>query len=78
MSTQASETIDTSRASSEQNESTDFAESCYKVLSADYEEIEHIGSGSFGEVVKAKHRATGKEVAIKIIQNIGNTDYHRR
>jgi serine/threonine protein kinase len=33
-----------------------------------YKPKEKIGKGSFGEVIKARHRATGKVVAIKHIE----------
>ena len=45
-----------------------FNEHYFKVLAADYDDIELIGSGSFGQVVKATHRATGSPVAIKILK----------
>ncbi|KAL6851890.1 hypothetical protein ACP4OV_020075 [Aristida adscensionis] len=36
---------------------------------ADYEEIFCLGAGAFGEVVKARHRATGEVVAIKRLRS---------
>jgi mitogen-activated protein kinase 1/3 len=41
----------------------------------DYEFIKLIGQGSYGEVVQAKHRNSGKEVAIKLIHNIFKSEY---
>ena len=41
----------------------------------DYEFIKLIGVGSYGEVVQAKHRKTGQEVAIKLINNIFKNEY---
>lgn len=41
----------------------------------DYEFIKLIGQGSYGEVVQAKHRNSGKEVAIKLINNIFKSEY---
>lgn len=35
-----------------------------------YEILSKLGQGSYGKVVKARHRATGKIVSIKLIQNI--------
>lgn len=32
-----------------------------------YDFEEHLGEGSFGKVIKAKHKTTLKDVAIKII-----------
>lgn len=34
-----------------------------------------IGSGSFGQVVQAKHRASGTKVAIKLIENVFDDEY---
>ena len=55
-----------------------FNEHYFKVLAADYDDIELIGSGSFGQVVKATHRATGSLVAIKILKTMGRSSYQRR
>jgi serine/threonine protein kinase len=41
----------------------------------DYEFIKLVGSGSYGEVVQAKHRNTGKQVAIKLIDNVFKNEY---
>ena len=41
----------------------------------EYEFIKLIGVGSYGEVIQAKHRKTGKEVAIKLINNIFKNEY---
>ena len=43
-----------------------------------YDEIEQIGEGSFGSVFKAKHVASGQDVAVKVIHNIGADHYRRR
>ena len=37
------------------------------ILSADYHEFSKIGQGTYGTVYHAKHKATGKEVAIKVL-----------
>ena len=34
-----------------------------------------VGKGTFGQVVEAKHRATGKIVAIKMIEKIFEDEY---
>lgn len=78
LSTQESDTTLTSRTSGVQNSVEGVDETYIKIISADYDAIELIGRGSFGIVVKAVHRATGRIVAIKIIHNIGSQDYHRR
>ena len=36
---------------------------------------EKLGSGSFGAVYEAIHNETGQEVAIKLINNIGRSEY---
>lgn len=38
-------------------------------LTKDYELDKHIGTGSYGEVLKAKNLKTGQEVAIKLVKN---------
>lgn len=50
-------------------------EYCHKALAASYDDIELIGSGSFGQVLKARHRATGRDVAIKILKQMGQSSY---
>lgn len=47
----------------------------WKVAIDDYEFIKLIGVGSYGEVVHAKHRKTGKPVAIKLIKDIFKNEY---
>ena len=42
----------------------------WKFVEADYELLEQIGSGSYGEVIKARHRKSGKVCAIKYIKDI--------
>lgn len=41
----------------------------------EYEFIKLIGMGSYGEVVQAKHRATGQIVAIKLIEDLFKNSY---
>ena len=36
----------------------------------DYEYVKHLGSGSYGSVCAARHRATGRLVAVKRIKNV--------
>ena len=38
-------------------------------LSASYEILKPLGNGAFGQVVKAKSKATGEIVSIKLIEN---------
>lgn len=47
-------------------------------LSRDYDSFSSLGHGNFGLVVKATHRATGREVAIKILKEVGQSGYQRR
>ena len=41
----------------------------WRDITSDYKIIKLIGQGTFGQVVKAKHRATGEYVAIKLISD---------
>lgn len=50
----------------------------YQLNARGYDSIEQIGKGSFGVVFKARHAATGQEVAVKVMQDIGGNDYRRR
>jgi serine/threonine protein kinase len=45
-----------------------------------YDLEEHIGEGSFGQVIKAKHRITQRDVAVKIIskKNLKNKEDMKR
>ena len=52
--------------------------SVWQPVMNDYTIIEQIGKGSFGKVIKAKCKNTGKEVAIKLIENIFNEANHAR
>ena len=49
--------------------------STWKYALADYELIKLIGIGSYGEVVHAKSRKTGQEVAIKLIDGVMKHSY---
>lgn len=41
----------------------------------DYELIEQIGVGSYGQVFKARDKATNKNVAVKLIDKVRNYLY---
>lgn len=45
-------------------------DSVWKYVHGDYELLEKLGQGSYGLVLKAKHRDTGKVCAIKHIKNV--------
>ena len=60
------QTADTLKESSDSNLGVDDP---MKVLSNDYQNIVELGSGTFGQVFKATHKATNIEVAIKLLQN---------
>lgn len=49
--------------------------STWKYALNDYELIKLIGIGSYGEVVQAKCRKTGQEVAIKLIDGLFKHSY---
>jgi len=49
--------------------------STWKYALVDYELIQLIGIGSYGEVVHAKSKATGQEVAIKLIDGLFKSNY---
>jgi len=40
-----------------------------------YHLVKQLGSGAYGEVVHAKHRTTGRDVAIKLLSNIFQCPY---
>lgn len=46
--------------------------------SKNYKLIEILGNGTFGLVVRGKHRETGQSVAIKLIQQISKSPYSMR
>ena len=39
-------------------------------IEKDYDFLEFLGGGTYGQVVKAKHRETGNVYAVKLIKNI--------
>lgn len=45
-------------------------ESTWNEVRGEYKLCEQLGAGSYGQVVKAKHRTTKKVVAIKLIKDI--------
>lgn len=50
----------------------------WKTITQKYELLTYIGSGSFGQVIKAKSLETGEFVAIKQIKNIFRNHYECR
>lgn len=50
----------------------------WSVLSADYTILESIGSGAFGDVVKAVHKESQQIVAIKLMKNLFSCDYQSK
>ena len=53
-------------------------ESLWKGLKADYNITEHLGSGTFGEVKKAIHKKSGRDVAIKLMKGVFKTEYESK
>jgi len=47
----------------------------WKDVEQDYKVLQQIGTGSFGQVVKAQHKTTDKIVAIKLIEDLFSTPY---
>ena len=47
-------------------------------IKKNYKLLEELGKGSFGTVIKAKHRETGQKVAIKMIKEIDKSTYALR
>ena len=45
-------------------------DSKWKCILDDYEPLRWVGSGSYGQVIKAKCRQSGKSVAIKLLENV--------
>ena len=44
----------------------------------EYKLVEFLGEGSFGQVVRAKHRVSGKVFAIKMITDVFKHDYQAK
>ena len=51
-------------------EVTSSTEAQWQQVLQDYDPIDGVGAGSYGKVVKAKCKSTGKTVAIKLIENV--------
>ena len=47
----------------------------WKEVEQEYKVLQQIGTGSFGQVVKAQHKTTDKVVAIKLIEDLFRTPY---
>lgn len=50
----------------------------WNFIKKNYKLVEFLGEGSFGQVVRAKHRASGKVFAIKLITDIFKHDYQAK
>lgn len=48
---------------------------CWETVAKDYELMKLVGTGSYGEVVRARHRASGRLVAIKLLSGIYKSFY---
>ena len=48
---------------------------CWQNVAQDYELLKLVGTGSYGEVVRARHRASGRLVAIKLLSGIYKSFY---
>ena len=48
----------------------------WKYVQEYYDVLEYIGSGSFGQVVKAQAKDTGELFAIKLIKHVFHDSYH--
>ena len=67
--------VDFNGSSSKDKKPMVILSEAWGLLTGDYKLMSIIGSGSFGQVVKAKHRKSGKTVAIKLIDNIFSNLY---
>ena len=47
-------------------------------IEKDYEFLEFLGEGTYGQVVKAKHKQSGQVYAVKLIKNIFKCVYQAR
>lgn len=52
--------------------------SIWKGVQDQYNLMELLGEGSFGQVVKAQHKATGKLYAIKLVTNVFKDEFSSR
>ena len=59
----------------ENDSDVDRISSTWAHLQKDFKLLELLGQGSFGQVVKAQNRETGKVCAIKLIRNGFKTAY---
>lgn len=50
----------------------------HKYVQPDYKLIEELGTGSYGEVIKAVHIKTGTTVAIKFMKGLSDSLYRNR
>lgn len=50
----------------------------WDLIKDDYEILETIGAGAFGEVKKAIHKASKQVVAIKLMRNIFTSEYNAK
>ena len=50
----------------------------WQLVTKDYQLLKLIGQGSYGEVVQARHKSTGKIVAIKLLKNLFKDIYEAK
>lgn len=50
----------------------------WSIVRQKYKIKDLIGSGSYGQVYRAKHRDTGTQVALKIINGVFDSDLHAK
>lgn len=60
------------------NKTNQTKSSVWAIIQKDYDLHETLGEGSFGEVLKATEKKSGKMFAIKLVRNTFNDQYSAR